>query len=167
MHILFAVLLNLWYTKCNKAPEILDARIKYDKSVDYWSLGVMIYDMITGAPPFTGSNRKKIMEAVLKKKPFFPKYMTAAARDICTKLLKKTPHVRLGNGSGGILDIQNHAFFKKTNWDRVFKRLEKPPYTPAFVRYSNIRQTLWISRIFIVILRPYPFRKLFYKIRQC
>jgi p70 ribosomal S6 kinase len=69
------------------APEILEERSKYDKSVDYWSLGIMIYDMITGAPPFTGSNRKKIMEAVLKKKPFFPKYMTSASRDICTKVL--------------------------------------------------------------------------------
>jgi hypothetical protein len=50
----------------------------------------MIYDMLTGAPPFTGSNRKKIMEAVLRKKPFFPKYMTVASRDICTKVMLRS-----------------------------------------------------------------------------
>ena len=68
------------------APEVLDGKMPYSKSVDYWSLGVMLYDMLTGNPPFSGGNRKKIMEAILKKKPNFPKFMTSDARDLCTKV---------------------------------------------------------------------------------
>jgi serine/threonine protein kinase len=69
------------------APEILQEGGTYDKTVDFWSLGVMLYDMLTGSPPFTGHNRKKIMESILKKKPNFPNYMTPQAKDLCTKVI--------------------------------------------------------------------------------
>lgn len=68
------------------APEVLEERHRYGKEVDYWSLGVMLYDMVVGSPPFTGGNRKKIMENVLKKKPIFPNYITQDTRDLCTKV---------------------------------------------------------------------------------
>jgi ribosomal protein S6 kinase beta len=68
------------------APEVLEERNRYGKEVDYWSLGIMLYDMVVGSPPFTGSNRKKIMENVLKKKPIFPNYITQDTRDLCTKV---------------------------------------------------------------------------------
>jgi serine/threonine protein kinase len=110
------------------APEILEERQSYDRTVDYWSLGVMVYDMIIGSPPFTGSNRKKIMEAVLKKKPNFPNYMTATTKDFCTKLMKKNPKVRLG--ANGVSEIKSHGFFKKTDWKKAFDRLLVPPYIP-------------------------------------
>jgi serine/threonine protein kinase len=67
------------------APEIL-SNATYDCTVDYWSLGIMTYDMLTGAPPFTGHNRKKIMESILKKKPVFPRFMTSFAKEFCTKV---------------------------------------------------------------------------------
>jgi p70 ribosomal S6 kinase len=110
------------------APEILEERARYDKTVDYWSLGIMLFDMIVGHPPFTGSNRKKIMESVLKKKPVFPKYMTATTRDLCTKLLKKNPTVRLG--SNGIEQIKNHRFFGKINWSLIIQKKICPPHIP-------------------------------------
>ncbi|KAJ3359685.1 Ribosomal protein S6 kinase beta-1, partial [Kappamyces sp. JEL0680] len=121
------------------APEILEERGQgYDRTVDFWSLGVMVFDMITGSPPFTGSNRKKIMEAVLKKKPVFPKYMTATTRDLCNKLLKKNPKVRLGSGPGGIQDIKNHAFFQKSNWKTFLAREVDPPYIPPLTSPSDL-----------------------------
>ncbi|KAI8898866.1 kinase-like domain-containing protein [Globomyces pollinis-pini] len=112
------------------APEIIDEKVAYTKSVDYWSMGIMLYDMLTGAPPFSGGNRKKIMEGVLKKKPNYPKYMTSQARDLCTKLLKKDPQHRLGSGPNGAEEIKKHAFFKKTNWTKLFNREITPPYVP-------------------------------------
>ncbi|KAJ2997979.1 Microtubule-associated protein, microtubule dynamics during spindle orientation [Globomyces sp. JEL0801] len=97
----------------------------------------MLYDMLTGG------NRKKIMEGVLKKKPNYPKYMTSQARDLCTKvfqlfdlykLLKKDPQHRLGSGPNGAEEIKKHAFFKKTNWTKLFNREITPPYVPDIVR---------------------------------
>lgn len=82
------------------APEVLLEK-PYGKAVDFWSvgifeglsIGVMLFDMLTGNPPFSGGNRKKIMEAILNKKPQFPKYMTSIARDLCTKVSDKSNNV--------------------------------------------------------------------------
>lgn len=75
------------------APEVL-MEMHYDQTVDWWSLGVLMYDMLTGSPPFGGSNRKKTMENILKKKLNLPYYMTPDAKDIlnrvCTICVKVT-----------------------------------------------------------------------------
>ncbi|KAH6568953.1 hypothetical protein BASA61_006956 [Batrachochytrium salamandrivorans] len=112
------------------APEIIDERPEYGNEVDYWSLGVMLYDMLTGSPPFSGGNRKKIMESILKKKPTFPKYMTSESRDLCNKLLKKNPEQRLGTGEGGSLKVKNHLFFRKIAWKKLLAKEIPPPYVP-------------------------------------
>ncbi|KAL5036635.1 hypothetical protein RTP6_004182 [Batrachochytrium dendrobatidis] len=115
------------------APEVIEERLEYGNGVDYWSLGVMLYDMLTGSPPFCGGNRKKIMEAILKKKPTFPKYMTADSRDLCTKLLKKNPDQRLGTGEDGAMKVKKHNFFRKTEWKRLLAREVTPPFIPKLV----------------------------------
>lgn len=112
------------------APEIFEEK-SYDKAVDYWSLGVMLYDMLTGSPPFTGHNRKKIMESILKKKPVFPNFMTPQAKDICGKLLKKSPKQRLG--SAGVEIAKKHTFFRKIDWNLLLERKLVPPFVPDLV----------------------------------
>jgi serine/threonine protein kinase len=112
------------------APEMIDYKQSYDKAVDYWSLGVMLYDMICGEPPFTGSNRRQVSDAILKKKPKFPKYMTAKTRDLCTKLLKKVPNARLGSGPLGASSIKQHPFFDKMSWEKLLAKEIPPPYLP-------------------------------------
>jgi serine/threonine protein kinase len=80
------------------APEVL-MEMHYDQTVDWWSLGVLMYDMLTGSPPFGGSNRKKTMENILKKKLNLPYYMTPDAKDIlnrvCTLHLNATDSFRI------------------------------------------------------------------------
>ena len=70
-----------------RAPEIL-TRTGHAKAVDWWSLGALMYDMLTGAPPFTAENRKRTIEKILKGKLSLPPYLTADARDLVRKLLK-------------------------------------------------------------------------------
>jgi serine/threonine protein kinase len=67
------------------APEVL-MEMHYDQTVDWWSLGVLMYDMLTGQPPFGGGNRKKTMENIIKKKISMPYYMTPDAKDILNRV---------------------------------------------------------------------------------
>lgn len=117
------------------APEVLDARSGpgYGKAVDYWSLGVMLFDMLTGSPPFIGANRKKITEAIINKKATYPKYMTSHARDLCQKLLKKMPSKRLGHEEDSAKAMKKHVFFRKINWNDIMEKKTSPPFIPELV----------------------------------
>ncbi|KAJ3222864.1 serine/threonine protein kinase psk1, partial [Chytriomyces hyalinus] len=113
------------------APEVFDEANHYGRAVDYWSLGAMLFDMITGSPPFTGNNRKKVMEGILKKKPTFPPYLTSHATDLIKKLLTKNPVLRLGaNSETGATEMMNHRYFRKINWKNLAARKLEPPIRP-------------------------------------
>ncbi|MGH0155266.1 UNVERIFIED_CONTAM: hypothetical protein FKN15_028968 [Acipenser sinensis] len=90
------------------APEIL-MRSGHNRAVDWWSLGALMYDMLTGAPPFTGENRKKTIDKILKCKLNLPPYLTQEARDLLKKLLKRNASSRLGAGPGDATEIQQSA----------------------------------------------------------
>ncbi|XP_069835689.1 ribosomal protein S6 kinase beta-2 [Dendropsophus ebraccatus] len=111
------------------APEIV-AHKGYNRAVDWWSLGILLYDMLTGSPPFTGNNRKKIIDRILKGKPSFPPYLTPDASDLLKKLLKKNPAQRLGSGQADVADIQKHRFFRHIHWEDLLQCKLEPPYKP-------------------------------------
>ncbi|ORY51050.1 Pkinase-domain-containing protein [Rhizoclosmatium globosum] len=79
------------------APEILEESSSYGMACDYWSLGALMFDLLTGSPPFSGNNRKKVMEGILKKKPKFPKYLSPSATSLIRGLLHKDPEQRIGS----------------------------------------------------------------------
>ena len=110
------------------APEILKKQ-PYGKCVDWWSLGTLIYEMITGLPPFYDNNRNlmyhKILSAPLQKSP----YMSLDAFDLCSKLLEREPTKRLGYG--GYEEIQKHPWFKEIDWDALYRKEMEPPYKPS------------------------------------
>ncbi|XP_017695406.1 PREDICTED: ribosomal protein S6 kinase beta-2, partial [Lepidothrix coronata] len=87
------------------APEIL-VRSGHNRAVDWWSLGALMYDMLTGSPPFTAENRKKTIDKILKGKLVLPPYLTPDARDLLKKFLKRNPSQRVGGGPGDAADVQ-------------------------------------------------------------
>ncbi|XP_042167702.1 ribosomal protein S6 kinase beta-2 isoform X3 [Oncorhynchus tshawytscha] len=112
------------------APEIL-TRTGHNRAVDWWSLGALMYDMMTGSPPFTAENRKKTIDKILKCKLNLPPYLTLDARDMIKKLLKKSPLQRLGSSAADCKDIQKHPFFRHINWDDLLSKRCEPPYKPC------------------------------------
>lgn len=111
------------------APEIL-MHSGHGKAVDWWSFGALMYDMLTGSPPFSAETRKKTIEKILRQKLHLPPYLTADARDLIKKLLRRPVHQRLGSGPEDATAIKNHPFFKDVRWDEVLLRKENPPFKP-------------------------------------
>ena len=98
------------------APEIIQGK-EYDEKVDWWSLGALGWDLLTGCPPFYGNNRAKIQENIVKKKLVMPYYLSPDAKDILNKLLQKNPVKRWG-----VEDeprMKKHRFFRKIDWERL------------------------------------------------
>merc|ERR1711962_794119 len=121
------------------APEIL-TRTGHGEAVDWWSLGALMYDMLTGAPPFTAENRKKTIEKILKGKLNLPPYLTPDARDLLRRLLKKQATQRLGGGVDDAVPIKEHNFFRQLNWDDVIARRVEPPFRPQVTSEEDVSQ---------------------------
>ncbi|CAH0555907.1 unnamed protein product [Brassicogethes aeneus] len=121
------------------APEIL-TRHGHGKEVDWWSLGALLYDMLTGAPPFTADNRKKTIEKILKGKLWLPPYLTSDARDLIRKLLKRQVTARLGAQPDDAIAVKNHHFFKHINWDDVISKKYDPPFKPILSSDDDVSQ---------------------------
>ena len=111
---------------------------RHGKEVDWWSLGILIHDMLTGAPPFTGSNRKIITDKVLKGKLQLKKYLTPDAKDILKRLLNKTVDKRLGHGPKDAAAVKEHRFFSSVNWDEVLERRQPPPFLPCLKSEDDV-----------------------------
>ncbi|CAO3678630.1 unnamed protein product [Rhizopus stolonifer] len=111
------------------APEIL-LEVNYDKSVDFWTFGILMYEMLIGYTPFRSNNKKKTLDAILKKKLQIPYYISADAKDLLIRLLRKDPNTRLGSEKDGIQKIKSHRFFRKINWKELSERTATPPIRP-------------------------------------
>ncbi|XP_050073063.1 ribosomal protein S6 kinase beta-2 [Anopheles maculipalpis] len=121
------------------APEIL-TRSGHGKAVDWWSLGALMYDMLTGTPPFCADNRKKTVDAILKDKLNIPGYLTPDSRDLIRRLMKRQVSQRLGSGPTDGQAVRAHPFFKNVNWDDVVKRRLDPPIKPVLVSEDDVSQ---------------------------
>ena len=97
------------------SPEILLGR-GYNYSVDYYTLGVLLYEMLVGLPPHYNEDKMQMYKDITMKEACIPRVLPADARDLLDNLLQIEPANRLGMGPGGIADIKNHPFFKDIDW---------------------------------------------------
>lgn len=112
------------------APEVLLMQ-EYGTAVDWWSLGVLGFDLLTGSSPFQANNDAKIREKILKSKLVLPYFMSLDAKDLLTRLLRKEPKKRLGaNMPKDLQTIKSHRFFKKIDWVKLCNREVDPPIRP-------------------------------------
>ncbi|CEF67848.1 Protein kinase domain and AGC-kinase, C-terminal domain and Serine/threonine-/dual specificity protein kinase, catalytic domain and Protein kinase-like domain and Ribosomal protein S6 kinase family and Protein kinase, C-terminal domain-containing protein [Strongyloides ratti] len=118
------------------APEIL-MRCGHNKAVDWWSLGALTFDMLTGGPPFTGENRKKTIDKILKGRLALPPYLSIEARDLIKRLLKRNMGSRLGSSPEDAEEIKAHPFFRHLDWQMVKNRQLEPPFRPTIVNEED------------------------------
>ncbi|XP_014489551.1 PREDICTED: ribosomal protein S6 kinase 2 beta [Dinoponera quadriceps] len=110
------------------APEVVN-RKGHSFTADWWSFGVLMFEMLTGALPFQGANRQETMAQILKAKLGMPHNISTEAQALLRVLFKRTPSNRLG--SGGVQEIKNHIFFATIDWDALYKKEIRPPFKPA------------------------------------
>lgn len=112
------------------APEVIMQK-DYDTAVDWWSLGILGFDLLTGSSPFHANNETKIKEKILKSKLVLPYFLSADAKDLLTRFLRKDPRKRLGACMPRDMQlIKSHRFFRKIDWMRLEKREVEPPIKP-------------------------------------
>ncbi|PKA61793.1 Serine/threonine-protein kinase [Apostasia shenzhenica] len=111
------------------APEIILGK-GHDKAADWWSIGILLFEMLTGKPPFVGGNRDKIQQKIVKDKIKLPAYLTSEAHSLLKGLLQKEASKRLGGGPGGSKEIKNHKWFKSISWRKLEAREIQPSFRP-------------------------------------
>ncbi|KAL0382232.1 UNVERIFIED_CONTAM: Serine/threonine-protein kinase AtPK2/AtPK19 [Sesamum calycinum] len=111
------------------APEIILGK-GHDKAADWWSVGILLYEMLTGKPPFVGGNRQKIQQKILKDKLKLPAFLSSDAHSLLKGLLQKDASKRLGSGPRGSAEIKGHKWFKSINWKKLEAREIQPSFLP-------------------------------------
>lgn len=118
------------------APELLHGN-GYTKSVDWWTLGVLLYEMVTGLPPFYNENTNEMYRRILADPLVFPDSLKPSSshrdphrdlRDLLTRLLDRRPDMRLG--AKGAEEIKAHDFFREIDWRKLLARKYEAPFKP-------------------------------------
>ena len=102
------------------APEML-LKTGHNYQVDHYCLGALLYELVTGLPPFYSRNTQKIYDSILNENITFPQYLSSEIKDLMGGLLSKHPSKRLG-GKGGLNEIIQHPWFKSINFLDVLNK---------------------------------------------
>jgi len=109
--------------------------LDYGASVDWWALGVLMYEMMAGQPPFEADNEDDLFESILHDDVLYPVWLSKEAVSILKGFMQKNVSKRLGcvAAHGGEEAIKHHSFFRSIDWDKMEKRQIKPPFRPKIV----------------------------------
>ncbi|KAJ1674831.1 cAMP-dependent protein kinase catalytic subunit [Spiromyces aspiralis] len=113
------------------APEIIQSK-GYGKAVDWWAIGILVFEMLAGYPPFYDDNPFGIYEKILAGKIHFPPFFSYAAKDFISRLLTADVSRRLGNLQNETDDIKQHPWFAPVRWDLLLQRKIRAPIIPHY-----------------------------------
>jgi len=118
------------------APELLTSTHSgHGKAVDWWALGVLLYELTVGSapftPPFFNGNVREIYRNIREGPLLFPPKLSLSAQRLIDKLLERDPKKRLGSGVGDVADIQKHRFFESIDWEKLYNKEIEAPFKPT------------------------------------
>lgn len=126
------------------APEVM-CRMQHSFESDYYAVGVIVYECMTGRRPYDGKSRKEIRDQILARQESIkpeerPKGWSLEAIDFVNRMIARKPHKRLG--FNGISEVMNHPWFKGFRWDKLKRKELEPPFTPNVREVFDYLRTL-------------------------
>lgn len=112
------------------APEVL-TETSYTRAVDWWGLGVLIFEMLVGESPFPGDDEEEVFDSIVNDEVRYPRFLSLEAIAIMRRLLRKNPERRLGSTERDAEDVKKQAFFRNIAWEELLMRRIKPPFVPT------------------------------------
>lgn len=120
------------------APEIIN-QIGHGRAVDWWSFGAIIYEMLTGLPPFYSTDHNQLYELIKTGTIQFPPYISPWTQALISSLMHRDPNLRLGGGVSDGEEVKRHDFFAGVDWFAVYDRQVKPPFTPSVSHEADVK----------------------------
>ncbi|XP_037948955.1 serine/threonine-protein kinase N isoform X8 [Teleopsis dalmanni] len=119
------------------APEVL-TETSYTRAVDWWGLGVLIFEMLVGESPFPGDDEEEVFDSIVNDEVRYPRFLSLEAIAIMRRLLRKNPERRLGSSERDAEDVKKQAFFRSIGWDDLLLRRVKPPFVPTINHLEDV-----------------------------
>ncbi|XP_078083698.1 serine/threonine-protein kinase N2 [Mustelus asterias] len=120
------------------APEVL-TETSYTRAVDWWGLGILIYEMLVGECPFPGDDDDEIFDSIVNEEVRYPRFLSTPAISVMRKLLRKNPERRLGAGDQDAEAVKEEMFFREVDWEALLARRVKPPLVPKLNSPSDVQ----------------------------
>uniref|UniRef100_A0A8C7FAK5 protein kinase C n=1 Tax=Oncorhynchus kisutch TaxID=8019 RepID=A0A8C7FAK5_ONCKI len=111
------------------APEVL-TDTSYTRAVDWWGLGVLVYEMLVGESPFPGDDEEEVFDSIVNDEVRYPRFLSTEAIGIMRRLLRRNPERRLGSGEKDADDVKKQPFFRSVDWEALLQRRLPPPFVP-------------------------------------
>ncbi|XP_023029877.1 serine/threonine-protein kinase N isoform X1 [Leptinotarsa decemlineata] len=112
------------------APEVL-TETSYTRAVDWWGLGVLIFEMLVGESPFPGDDEEEVFDSIVNDEVRYPRFLSLESIAIMRRLLRKSPDRRLGSSERDAEDVKKQAFFRHIQWEELLHRRIPPPFVPT------------------------------------
>ncbi|KAF5895316.1 serine/threonine-protein kinase N2-like isoform X2, partial [Clarias magur] len=119
------------------APEVL-TETSYTRAVDWWGLGVLIFEMLVGESPFPGDDEEEVFDSIVNDEVRYPRFLSTEAISIMRRLLRRNPERRLGGGERDAEEVKKHLFFRNIDWSGLLAKKVKPPFAPMIHGASDV-----------------------------
>uniref|UniRef100_A0A8D3DKK6 protein kinase C n=1 Tax=Scophthalmus maximus TaxID=52904 RepID=A0A8D3DKK6_SCOMX len=119
------------------APEVL-TETSYTRAVDWWGLGVLIFEMLVGESPFPGDDEEEVFDSIVNDEVRYPRFLSTEAISIMRRLLRRSPERRLGAGEKDAEEVKRHLFFRNMDWNGLLAKKVKPPFVPIIQGVNDV-----------------------------